>query len=169
MTTDATTTAPTTEPKTDRLVGLGGWLILVGFGLCVAPFRIMATMAENLKALDADTWAALTTPGGPAYHPLWVPVLAGEVILNLGLLGLSVVTAVMFFKKRRAFPSLAIAFLAAGVGVQILDLAAVQLIPFAAAQVGASEVRELVKAGLGAAIWIPYLLHSKRVHATFVQ
>jgi hypothetical protein len=63
---DATTTAPTTEPETTRLAGLGGWLILVGFGLCLAPFRIVNTMTENFRAIDADTWAALTTPGGAA-------------------------------------------------------------------------------------------------------
>jgi hypothetical protein len=91
------------------------------------------------------------------------------VILNLGLLGLSVVTVVLFFKKRRTFPPVAIGFLAAGVGVLALDLAAMQLIPIAAAQVDSSDIRDLFKAGMGAAIWIPYLLNSKRVHATFVK
>jgi hypothetical protein len=159
----------TTTGPAANLAGLRGWLILVGFGFCLAPFRILKGVAEQVKALDADTWVMLTTPGGAAYHPLWAPLLLGEVILNLGLLGLSILAVSLFFKKRRAFPRVAIAFLAAGVSVLVLDLLAVRMIPMAAAQPDASDLRDLFQAGIGAAIWIPYFLQSKRVRATFVQ
>lgn len=126
-------------------------------------------MLGNAKAFEADTWAVLTTAGTPAYHPLWAPVLIGEMAVNVALLSVSVVAVYLFFRRRRAFPRVAIAFLAAGVVILVLDLVVVRMIPAAASEIGASEIRGLFQAGIGAAIWIPYFLVSARVRATFVR
>lgn len=158
-----------TGVTTSGVEGLRGWLILVGVGFCLAPFRILKTIIEGAKAFEADTWVVLTTPGTSAYHPLWAPVIIGETILNVLLLAVALLAIYLFFKKRRAFPHVAIGFLAAGLSVVILDLVVLQAIPAARAQIGVSEIGEVAKAGLGAAIWIPYFIRSKRVHATFAR
>lgn len=149
--------------------GLRGWLVLVGVGFCLAPFRILKAIIEGAKAFEAETWVVLTTPGTRAYHPLWAPVIIGETILNVLLLTVALVAVYLFFKKRRAFPGVAIGFLAAGLTVVILDLVVLQTIPAARAQIGVSEMGDVARAGLGAAIWIPYFIRSKRVRATFVR
>ena len=158
-----------TGVTTSGVEGLRGWLLLVGVGFCLAPFRILKAIIEGAKAFEANTWVVLTTPGTKAYHPLWAPVIIGETILNVLLLGVAVLAIYLFFKKRRAFPRVAIGFLAVGLGVVLLDLVVLQAIPAARAQLDASDIGNVVKAGLGAAIWIPYFIRSKRVHATFVQ
>jgi hypothetical protein len=139
-------------------VGLRGWLALVGVGFCLAPLRILRDVTQHARVLQSDTWAVLTTPGTAAYHPLWAPIILGEIVVNVGLLSVSVLAIYLFFKKRRAFPRVAIGLLVAGV-----------TIPVAAAQVDADDIRGLGQATVGAAIWIPYFLRSKRVRATFVQ
>ncbi|HEY7437018.1 MAG TPA: DUF2569 domain-containing protein [Methylomirabilota bacterium] len=158
-----------TEAPASGLVGLRGWLALVGVGFCLAPLRILRDVTQHARVLQSDTWAVLTTPGTAAYHPLWAPIILGEIVVNVGLLSVSVLAIYLFFKKRRAFPRVAIGLLVAGVTILVLDLLAVRLIPVAAAQVDADDIRGLGQATVGAAIWIPYFLRSKRVRATFVQ
>lgn len=158
-----------TEAAASSLEGLRGWLVLVGIAFCLAPLRILKDMLGNAQAFEADTWEMLTTPGNPAYHPLWAPVLIGEMVVNVALLTVSVAAVYLFFKRRRVFPRLAIGLLAAGVVVLVLDVMVVRMIPAAAGAIGASEIRGLVQAAIGALIWIPYFLVSARVRATFVR
>jgi Protein of unknown function (DUF2569) len=89
--------------------------------------------------------------------------------VNVVLLGVFVVAVCLFFGRRRAFPRVAIGFLAAGVVIPVLDLLVVRMIRAAVSVIDASEIRGLVQAAAGAAIWIPYFLVSARVRATFVR
>lgn len=156
---------PTAGPK-----GIGGWLIAVAIGVCLAPVRIGAAIVrDNLPPFKAQIWGALTTPTSPAYHPLWAPLLVGSVIANVVLLALSIGVLVLFFRKKRSLPSMAITFMALGVLGQGAELAAMQAIPAAAGTITYKDVGSLIRAALGAAIWIPYFLRSKRVRATFVE
>ena len=148
---------------------IAGWLTLVALGVCAVPIRIIAQTAQLLPVFEADTWRALTTPGEPAYHALWAPWITAELTINLVLLAGSIVTAFLFFSKRRLFPRFAIGFMLASVTVQALDLLATQAIPAAAAEIGVQDVREFLGAVASSAIWIPYFLRSKRVRATFVN
>src|SRR5262245_44895261 len=75
-----------TEPHRDeRLRGLGGWLILMGIGVVVTPLRSLATaVSVHLPIFTSGAWLALTTVGSDSYHPLWGPIIIGEVVFNLG-------------------------------------------------------------------------------------
>ena len=133
------------------------------------PIIIIAQTAQLLPVFEADTWTALTTPGEPAYHPLWAPWIIAELTINLVLLAGSIVVAFLFFAKRRLFPRFMIGFMVASVTVQAFDLLAAQAIPAAAAEIGVQEVRTFLGTLSSSAIWIPYFLRSKRVRATFVK
>ena len=64
---DAKNDAPATQKKR-----LGGWLILVGLGVVVSPFRLlMNTLPAYEPLLQSDISDALTNPDSAAYHPLW--------------------------------------------------------------------------------------------------
>src|SRR5215470_7316419 len=62
--------------------GVGGWLYLVALGLCLTPVRLVAEIVRGLRPLDPATWHAVTTPGGRAYHPLFGPLIVGELVAN---------------------------------------------------------------------------------------
>lgn len=150
-------------------VGLGGWLLLVGFGLIVNPLRILAALATvYLPIFRGGAWTRLTTPGDPSYHPLWGPVLGFEVLGNLLLLALVSCTLVLFFRRSRRTPRFFIAWCLSGVGFSLIDYLLVNMIPSLATPADADSLQDVLRAGVAAAIWVPYFLVSKRVKNTFV-
>ena len=54
---------PAQPAEPDSPKGLGGWLVLVGFGLILSPFMLGKALVEVAGAMSADNWAALTTFG----------------------------------------------------------------------------------------------------------
>ncbi|MFN7985931.1 MAG: DUF3857 domain-containing protein [Thermoanaerobaculia bacterium] len=162
---------PVLPPEADvPLAGLGGWLVLFGFGCVVRPFVIAAEMATSSSAIfRTSTWNSLTSPGGGSYHPAWAPLLLGELFANVVLLVFSVLLVAVFFGKKRSFPVLAAAFLALVFAVVTADAAAARLLPETARQDDGSAAADAARAGIAALIWIPYVLRSRRVRATFLR
>ncbi len=154
------------EKKYDKI---GGLLILVAIGMVLAPIRILLMTVKNLfPAFSKQIWSLLTTPGARAYHPLWKPLLIGELVGNILFLGFSVLIAVFFFQRRRSVPKLAVTFLLANLLFVVIDYYAVGLIPVAAtADVGTKQ--EIIRTLIVCLIWVPYWLVSKRVKGTFVR
>ncbi|MCJ7547681.1 MAG: DUF2569 domain-containing protein [Deltaproteobacteria bacterium] len=148
---------------------IGGWLILVAIGLIFAPIRLLVVLFKDLlPALSADTWSRLTTPGTEAYHPLWAPLLFFEIIGNCLFILSPIIIAVFFFQRRRFVPRLFIVLLLANLVFVTIDYFAADLIPFVAAQEDLGSLKELIRALIACAIWVPYFLVSKRVKGTFV-
>ncbi len=152
-----------------RHVGIRGWLALVGLGLLVSPVIIARDLLENFPGIFIQSrWNSLTTPGLPAYHPFYGIILIGELVINIGLIFLSVITLIYFLRKKKETPRLMIIWLLASSLLPLIDTLAVWLAgltdsPFANLQ--AQGIRALGSV----VIWIPYFLTSKRVKATFVE
>jgi hypothetical protein len=152
-----------------RHTGLGGWLILPALGLVASPFRVLFTMGKNWSAYSPQTWHSLTDPSASAYHGMWAPVLIFELLVNLTILSFTVFLITLFFQRRRTFPPLFVTFLLFVAITATLDHYGAQMIPAVAARNSSSASRELIQSYLACAIWIPYMLVSKRVKATFVR
>lgn len=153
-----------------QLKGLGGWLILVGFGVILAPVRMLVTYIPMYKQIFGDgVWEALTTVGSEAYHPLWAPLLIGEIAYNCIMISVSIYLIYLFFSKHYLFPKLYIAIVAVSLVFIPLDAWLVKkvlpTVPMFDPETTEAFVRTLI-AGL---IWVPYMLVSKRVKATFIQ
>jgi hypothetical protein len=149
--------------------GIGGWLYVVAVGLCVAPIRIGAEIVKGLRPLDPVTWHAITTPGTRAYHPLFGPLIVGELVVNAALFIWAGVLLYLFFAKRRAFPTMMIMFLVTRVLFQAADLGVALMIPITAARIGPEVYGALAAGILVAVIWGRYFVTSRRVEATFVR
>lgn len=156
--------------KQQELAGIGGWLILIAIGIIVSPIRLSYFIATTYADIFTDgTWEALTTEGGGAYHPLWLPLLTGEIIINGALILASLYMAFLFFTK-------SVAFTRWFIGIAVFSLVFIIVDAFALTAVLPDEpvfdpdtVRELMRSGILVAVWVPYMLVSKRVKATFVQ
>jgi len=149
--------------------GIGGWLYLVAIGLCLTPIRLGLEIVRGLRPLNPGTWHAVTTPGMPAYHPFFGPLIVGELVTNAALLVWAVVLLYLFFAKRRAFPSAMIAFLIVRLLVQFADMFVARMIPAAAASVGPAVYGALAGGVLVVLIWAPYFQKSRRVATTFIR
>ncbi|MCK4816985.1 DUF2569 family protein, partial [bacterium] len=84
----------------DNLKGLGGWLILVGIGVVIGPFRLGYEYGPIYYSIFTDgTFEILTTAGTEAYNSLWAPLLIGEAIYNTLMLFASVYLIYLYFMK----------------------------------------------------------------------
>jgi len=165
---------PPCLPGERHLAGLGGWLILVGIQTVARPFLAMFTVGSSVLPFiqNAGLWQHFTSPGGSFYSPLWLPVFLFEMTANTALIVFGLLAVILYFSRRRQFPSVMIAIMAAMAAVVLIDAAAIACIPKA----GLPEdmQKELVRgqtetgrAIITAMIWIPYFLISRRVRATF--
>ena len=158
------------QPEAQRYQGLGGWLILVAIGLIVTPIRLgIALVAVYLPLFAREKWEAFTTPGGVYYHPLMGPMLITEVVGNTLTIVFAVVLLIFFFAKKSFFPMLMIIFLAANAVFVGVDHIMAQQIPLIAKQQNPAAFQELARVVAGCLVWIPYMLVSRRVKATFTR
>lgn len=145
------------------LEGLSGWLIFVALGLVVSPFRILYTL------FGADLPVLLGAKYQPylAQHPALEGLLVFEVITNIVLFTAVLSLLFLFFKKKKGFPTYMIIYLVLQFVVVFGDIVATHTLFPSANQTTAYG--EVSRTFIGAMIWIPYFLVSRRVKATFVR
>ena len=156
-----------TEGKQQHPAGLGGWLILVGIGLVISPFRLGAFILQFVPVFTDGTWEILTTPGSEQYHALWAPVLIFELLGTLGFIVAYVVLGILFFRKSRLFPKTYIAIALINLCFIILDAGLGFALP-GGTMLAPEAAKEMARALVSVAIWVPYMMVSKRVRNTFV-
>ncbi len=131
--------------------------------------RILILIRTVPEIFSTETWANLTTQGSVAYHPLWAPLIIGDILINCGLLLVWFYVAYLFFTKSKHFP------------IWFICLADFYLLYVVVANFGIKQfltslpifnletAKRMMSAVIMAAIWVPYLLVSKRVKATFIK
>lgn len=155
--------------KPNGPVGLGGWLVLLGIGLILAPFKMFAEALEMvssdlLKSLLIKPEFLADDPYWPfGYHPWWKPLLIFDLLGNAGIIILSLILPVLFFRRSRHFPSV---FIATGV----IAVASILVSAWLWSSItGIPMFNYDAARALGSwCIWVPYLALSKRVQSTFV-
>jgi hypothetical protein len=149
--------------KVNEYEGIAGWLILFGCGLVLSPLLIMRTIyTVNLPFLyDNKHWTLLSS------HPAIAVLIVSEVTMNVLFIICLLYLNYLFFMKKREFPRWMILY-----RVLHLFLLFITHMAFWALDPSADLARgsaAIARSLLGALIWIPYLLLSRRVKATFVN
>lgn len=156
---------------TDKdLNGLRGWLILVGLGVVFAPVRMLAEFGPTYYELFTNgTFELLTTKGSEYYSSYWAPLLLGEAIFNSAITLVSLGLIYLYFARHYWFPAIYIGVLAVSAIFVPLDTWASSLVLPDEQVYNSESTSEIFRSILIAVIWIPYMLMSKRVQATFVR
>ncbi len=149
---------------------LGGWLILVGIGVVLSPIYLLITSATTYFPIFGDgTWEAVTTISSEFYHPLWGPLLLGEILFNFGKAIVLIFMIYLFFSRDYLFPRFYTGVIVATLIFIPLDAWMVKIIlpyePMFDLETTSTFITTLVS-GL---IWVPYMLFSQRAKATFVK
>lgn len=162
--------APAQPTKVEGPEGLGGWLILPILGQFATPIACIVSIIQTIAFFEPETWQSLTTHGGDAYHPLWIPLIVFETIYNLGFLALSIYLLIKVFKKSAEAPRLFIIFYALNLAMQAIDtglfVGIAQTYP---ELIDPETYKDLGRAVVTCLIWIPYFRKSVRVKNTFVH
>ena len=154
----------------ERLEGLGGWLILVALGIIVSPLRIIFELFPLYSDIFTNGyWEILTTSGTDAYHAMWAPILLEEMGINLALIFAWLYTIFLFFSKKRAFPKWYIGIVLFTLIFIVVDAIAIKSVLPDEPIFDSDTVKEISRMLISCLIWIPYMLISKRVAATFVR
>lgn len=153
-----------------NLEGIGGWLILVAIGIVITPIRIvMLIMTTYPEIFSTGVWEALTTQGSEAYNPLWAPIIIGEILINSGLILVWLYMAYKFFTKSRDFPKWYIGIAVFSLVYIVADAFAIKLVLPNEPIFDPDTIKELLRSVIMVVVWVPYMLVSKRVKATFIK
>jgi hypothetical protein len=152
---------------TQFLNGLSGWLILLAAMLWVTLLgAVLQAVSDIPHILSGKVWADFTTPGRPAYHPLWATLLVVDWGSNLFALIVIPALLTLFFQRKKLFPSLMFWILLFFVALVAFRFGIADRISFIR---GDAVAVTLTIAVLKAIVWMPYLRLSRRVKATFVN
>jgi hypothetical protein len=162
---------PPPRPSTRQppLCGLGGWLILPGLDLLLAPLAGMLMLYTLLPELGSERWAVLTDPGSDAFHVGWAPLLLWELSTLCLTLVVDVLVLLQFFARRSSVPRLYTLRLLFYVASMAATWAVVAAAAVPGREAGVAEPVALGIALLSLIIWGSYFHRSERVKATFVR
>lgn len=154
------------EPR-QRLEGLGGWLILVGFGLFIRPAYLLYSLVSGRRAyFNADFWELVTQRSSPSFVPNYSWIAPIELAASVALLVAGIVLIVLFFRRSHLFPK----------SIQVYFVAMALFASFGAwslkmtnQPINYEATKDVVQTVGGALVWIPYFRMSRRVKNTFVR
>lgn len=147
--------------------GLGGWLILVGFGLCktliISLPQFFKTYAELIFSGD---WIKLSQESVAPWFPFFILF---EFLGSVASIVFALIATIYFFRKSKKFKKWYVVFLGFNACFMLLDLIIVYQIAGAQDLIDHEIFTVVGGALVGALIWIPYVMVSERVRNTFVR
>ena len=159
------------DPSNQVKSGLGGWLVLVGIGVVLSPFKLVfVDFLPNFLPMFRDgSFEFLSNPESENYIPFFAPLVYGEICYNIAMTAATIYLIFLFFFKKQFFPRFYISILIISFVSVLVDAVLVKFVFPEEPIFSVDTIKTLVQVGIVAAIWVPYLLISKRVKATFVN
>ncbi len=149
---------------------LSGWLILPTIGLVLGLFFRLAQVLRQMRVvLDERVWVRISVSHVPAYAH-WGLFVTLETFGQAFLLAWTGAAFVALARRSRGAPKTMVGLLTAGVVYTAFEVAITSWNSANGLPGGVGrQMGSLITAVIGAAIWIPYFLVSKRVERTFVR
>jgi len=144
--------------------GIGGWLILVLLGLIITPIRLgVSVFMEFLPLFDS-------LPMLEELYPELKSMIYLELFGNISFGIFAIILIFLMIKKDRRFPLLMIIFYVSNLVFIVFDAIYVsQMVSLEGSSDVDDSSKEIIRSVIGTAIWVPYMLVSKRVKRTFTN
>ena len=154
----------------NNLNGLGGWLLLVGFGLIIGFLKLINSVHTLFKPyINTDLLNSLTNVNLTTYIPNFLMLFYMEVLVNAFMVLMSAYLIYLYFTKSKKFPKYYI-FITLFVLLAIpMDAYIASTIIPTAEVIDKDMVKSVFQSLFLGAIWIPYMLKSLRVRNTFIE
>ncbi len=143
---------------------IGGWLVLAGIGITLAPLVLFYSLFLRSGFFEEDKWAALLNSENYAI----VGLVVIEMILNAVNIIFSILIVALFYQRRTSLPRLIMIFYAFNLAITILDTC-IGLTSGPDVSLRNELYANVFKSLIIAAVWIPYFNTSVRVRETFVE
>lgn len=144
---------------------IGGWLVLVAFGICISPVRLLIQILDA-SYFDGNIFSALINPAAMSYNPALAIILVTELILNVSFLVFGLLILVLFFNRRTSLPRLISIYLFSNLAFILIDSVAGGVVN---GETTTEMFTPVISSLVGCLIWIPYFNVSVRVKETFVN
>ncbi len=142
---------------------IGGWLVLPVIGVVLSIFALPINF-YNVGFLDENMWLGLDLL--KVSSPMLLKIFVGiEIIYNCWFWVFTITLIFLFIKKRTSLPLLMSVFYIVNFLFLLLDN-----LVYEWANLGMEDsegYKEIIKAGIGMLIWVPYFNVSERVKQTF--
>lgn len=165
-----TTSPETSDPHQDAPARIGGWLLLLGLSIVIAPINAALSLLGVWQDVHVSgVYAQLTDPANPDYHPIWPVVLWGELAFHVVMIPALLLLAVLFFRRHRWVPQLYLGiYLVAALFIAV-DLAAVKYLVPGGLFLDDAMMKNLFGVAVPLGLWAPYLFLSHRAAETFIR
>lgn len=149
------------------VTGIGGWMVLPMIGLFISPLRIIYDIFESGSwFFQASLYVPLLEVKSKPLFQLYILFFQFQAIAMLGLV---LVTLVLFLRRRTSVAMLMKIIYIGSVVFLFLDMVLYEWLDLDALMGEAYDSRDLGRAFFAAAIWVPFFAISERVRTTFVQ
>lgn len=138
--------------------GLGGWLILVMLGIIFGLLRSLSELKYFANIFIPNVWRSLITTDQI--------IIAIEILFSVISIFLIIVLGHKFFSKNKTFPKWFIGFQLFSFGFFAIYTV---VLHFAFPDLTRNQPDSFCSAFFTFCIWVPYMLKSKRVKATFIN
>lgn len=144
-------------------VGINGWMVFVAIGLYLSPLVGIRALVEA-EHFNQNLWDnCMIIYAGQ--EGIVIFTFLFEIFHNLLLVAFPIFLLILMHKKRSIFPKFYTFFRVYVVLGVILDIILMGQLQ----EIGFEEYKNLFSVTIGTAIWLPYIVMSTRVKATFVN
>ena len=153
-----------------ELKGLGGWLILICFSILITPPSIIFQVVPTyIEIFTEGTWQNIINADSLNYSPSLATVIIIEIIYNSIMVLVSAILLYLFIAKNSLFPWVYIVWYGSSLIFIPLDAWLISIILPNEPMFDPETLKDYFREIVGVSVWIPYMLKSKRVKATFVE
>jgi hypothetical protein len=145
---------------------IGGWLMLLCFGLFLTPVISVVSIVRN-EYFNYHNWRIFMEPAYADYNPLLGLFVLVEYLLQLTFLGFSIVILLLFIRRRSSIPRLLSLMYIFNIVLILSNMMAGRYFDLYSDGDNSDSSYEIVRGFFAACIWIPYLFFSDRSKGTF--